>query len=238
MKKKIIVYFALWAVLCAVLFTLFTSCRTTEGPGDGTSSDSTSEISPDESTKNTDVTTDLPTSNEQTTGNPSTTEGSETTKEPETTKAPETTKDPETTEPPVTTGPDLTPKSSGSFSGETNTSLEYRLDWTLVGINNGVAEFEFKVILSTYELRLSERKNLGQIVLDGGKTIHKFSTSRIDISPGGKAEIELYKTNLTHEMTGDTLSFEAEARWFFNGNYAGVDFEWLSAVGVITVTKN
>ncbi len=236
---KIAVVFAL---IFALSFTLLASCKKEENdPAETTESVSASKPTPDSQTKAPETTvapgTTLGTTDNQGTATPGTTVSPGTTSAPVTTVSPETTKPPVTTETPgsETVPPVVAPSASGSFAADTGTSLGYRLDWALKGFEGDQAVIEYKVVISTYQLILSSRKNLGIISLNGTET--RFSTERIEVTGEGKTDVVIHEGEVKVKTVDGKATFELTAKWFFNGNYTGVDYEWLTAGGFISVQK-
>ena len=224
-------YTVIFALLISVCFTLLAGCRPgPEIPGTSDSGKTTPSpitSSPDTTTsyKEKDTTTaDVTTPDQTTPGSSSVTDTQPATPEDTTTA-----KTPETTVLPAPIA------SSGTFEMDTGTTLGYRVDWSLDKFEDGLAYIDVKVILTTYELSISGRRNLG--IINFGEDSIRFSTDRI--SYGGKKPIEIILTfvQVVVPATGDIAVAYIEGEWFFNAKYAGIEYDWLSAGGYVCVQK-
>ncbi len=231
--KTILVF----AMLLALTFTLLVSCEprnggdtTTNAPSTSTPTGDVSSADPESSTKEPEQTTTAPI---QTTKEPE-----QTTKAPELTTAPEvTTKEPEqTTKAPETTNnPSVLPEpaTEGSFVANTNTTLGFKIDWKLNEIEGGYAYIDVEVVLSTYRLTLSGRKNLGAFTV--GEETLRYSTDKIVVEGPAKEDVVLYKNELRLPLTDGKLATYVETKWFFNGTYNEIELDWLTVGGYIVI---
>ena len=237
-KNRAVTVTSVLALIIALLFTSLTSCRT--GNGENTGSDTgTATVTVFGTT----------TAEAQTTASPATTD-SETTKAPditETTRTPDTTNTPAVSTEPVTTPavtetkapettlPPVLAETSGVFYAETGTSLGFRVEWELVGYEGEKAIINTKVILSSYQLYISARNNLG--VIKFGDNQVRFSTARISQDQNKKVDILLTEQQVKVDTDNGFAVVHFEVRWFFNANYAGTDYEWIGAGGYISLNK-
>ena len=229
--RRPIIYAILLALLISVCFTLLAGCG-----GGGKANDTTpGAVTTPTPTTDAATTTEEPeattTTAEATTPEMTTPESTAAqTTEPVTTTAETTTaKAPETTAPPA---PFAT---SGSFKMETGTTLGYRLDWSLDRFEDGFAYIDIKVILTTYELYISARRNLG--IINFGEETIRFSTDRISYSGKKPIEIILTVVQVAIPADGDIAVAYVEGEWFFNASYANVEYDWLSVGGYVCVQK-
>ena len=233
---RILTVTAALALTVAVLFTSLTSCKTGSGTESGSGTKEESAFGTTAAI--TDETTSPVTTEEETTRTPATTE---TTKTPDTTSTPAVTTEPVTTpavtetDTPATTLPPVIGETSGVFHAETGTSLGFRVEWELVGFEGNKAIINTKVILSSYQLYISQRKNLG--VIKFGDNEVRFSTERITQDENKRVEILLTEQEVKVDTDNGFAIFHFEVRWFFNANYAGTDYEWIGAGGYITLNK-
>lgn len=234
--KRILALTLALSITVALLFVSLTSCHT----GDGVGSDSVTntESAFGTTTAITDETTSPATKAPETTTPPETTA---TTSAPETTTTPKETTDAATTpavtetDPPETTLPPVVSQTSGVFYAETGTSLGFRVEWELVGFEGEKAIINTKVILSTYQLYISARNNLG--IIQFGDSQVRFSTSRITQDQNKKVDILLTEQQVKVDTDNGFAVVHFEVRWFFNANYAGTDYEWIGAGGYISLNR-
>lgn len=230
-RNKPLVYTVIFALLISVCFTLLAGCRPgPEIPGTSDSGKTTPSpitSSPDTTTsyKEKDTTTADATTPDQTTPGSS----SVTDTQPATPEDTTTAKTPETTVLPAPIA------SSGTFKMDTGTTLGYRVDWSLDKFEDGLAYIDVKVILTTYELYVSARRNLG--IINFGEDSIRFSTDRISYSGKKPTEIILTFVQVVVPATGDIAVAYIEGEWFFNASYAGTEYDWLSAGGYVCVQK-
>jgi len=123
----------------------------------------------------------------------------------------------------------------GSFSMDTGTTLNFRVDWSLDKFEDGYAYIDVKIVLDTYEIHVSPRKNLG--IINFGEETIRYSTDRISYTGKKPTEIILTLAQIAIPADGDIAVTYLEGRWFFNGNYARVDYGWLTAGGYVCVQK-
>ena len=229
------------SLIVALLFTFLTSCRTDNGEGKESGSDSTSgtgsafgtteDLLQDETTST--VTTDTETTTE--------TQKNDETKSPDTTSAPAVTTEPVTVpvtteaKEPETTLPHVAAETSGVFYADTGTSLGFRVEWELVGFEDNKAIIKTRVILSSYQLYISARNNLG--IIQFGDNQLRFSTARITQDQNKKVDILLTEQQVKVDTDNGFAVVHFEVRWFFNANYAGTDYEWIGAGGYISLNK-
>lgn len=224
------------ALMIAMLFTSLTSCRT--GNGENTGSDSETGTAFVTTTAEADTTNAPVTTEIETTSTPDT---DETTTAPDTTSAPAVTTEPVTTPAitettsPETTLPPVPAQTSGVFRAETGTSLGFRVEWELVGYEGDKAIINTKVILSSYQLYISARNNLG--IIKFGDSEVRFSTARISQDQNKKVDILLTEQQVKVDTDNGFAIVHFEVRWFFNANYAGTDYEWIGAGGYISLNK-
>ena len=224
------------ALTVAMLFTSLTSCRTGDGEGTGSGTGSGTEFG---------TTTAEP----QTTKAPQTTSPDvttapvtkDTTSAPDTTGAPAVSTEAITTAPitetkaPETTHPPVEAQTSGVFYAETGTSLGFRVEWELLGFEGEKAIINTRVILSSYQLYISARNNLG--VIKFGDSQVRFSTARITQDQNKKVDILLTEKQVKVDTDNGFAVVHFEVSWFFNANYAGTDYEWIGAGGYISLNK-
>lgn len=234
------------ALLFAICFTTLVSCfgNGADETGGGTSEN----IVPNQNSTDTDESVSPVMTGDENTSQPSETTDSTVTTDNETDKQTDkiTENGTDTSKPSDTTTssgsgesdtsvPSVPPTKSGSFAAETGTSLGFRLDWSLAGFDEDTALIDVKVVLSTYQLVLSARNNLG-IIAFGDENV-RFSTERIEQNDSARVEIVLHSTQLKIKADGGQAVSYIEAKWFFNGNYADTDYEWLTAGGFVSVVK-
>lgn len=221
-EKQVLFYFALVSLLVCICFTSFVGCRRNDAPPVHTSGSDTSV-----SDTTTDFTTTSDLYSETDTTTPNTSETSDTAS---------STPDVNTTlNPPETTTLPAPISSEGSFKMDTGTSLGFMVDWSLDRFEDGFAYIDVKVSLNTYELHVSQRKNLG--VINFGEESIRFSTDRISYDGKKPTEIVLTFVQVAIPADGSLAVAYLEGKWFFNGNYANVEYDWLSAGGYICVQK-
>lgn len=223
MKNKAIFYILTFSLLFCICFAQLAACSKNELPDDTTPYETT--LSPD--TSRAETTVAPPTSAPDTTKTPDTTPEDTTTGDDITT-AETTTKTPDTTELPAPIS------TEGTFSMETGTSLKFRLEWSLDKFDDKFAYIDVKIVLTTYELHVSGRKN-GTVTF--GDEIVTFSTDRI--SYDGKKPIEIVMTMMQVAIPAEsdiTVAY-LEGKWWFAGQYAGVEYNWLKAGGYICVQR-
>jgi len=228
-NNRTLFYVVVFSLLICICFTALVGCKWDKNP------DTTS----GESTPTPEVTTPEPvvtTPSADTTTESTTTEEVTTTPDPVTSTAPLPSTPAETTTvTPETTVLPAPIASSGTFKMDTGSTLGFRVDWSLDKFEDGFAYIDVKVILHTYEIYVSARKNLG--IINFGEDSIRFSTDRI--SYGGKKPTEIILTvvQVAVPADGDIAVAYLEGKWFYNGNYARVDYDWLSAGGYICVQK-
>lgn len=225
---KAVVFTALLSLIVCLCFVSFTGCfeDTEEGKGTESSSIDNVTVAPVVTTPGSSEVTTVESSTPEVTTTPTPTESQTTPSTPEVTT---TDKTPETT---VLPAPLAT---HGTFKMDTGSSLEYRIDWKLDKFDDEYAYIDLSVVLDTYEIYVSPRKNLG--IINFGEESIRFSTDRISYSGKKKAEIILTVVQIQIPADGDIAVAYVEGQWFYNGHYATVDYDWLSAGGYICVQR-
>ena len=228
----------LLALIVALLFTSLTSCRTGDGENTGSNTVTATGTAFGTTTSDAQTTVSPSTTDSITTKAPETTE---TAKVTDTTSAPAVTTDPITlpvttgTKEPETTLPPVIAETSGVFYADTGTSLGFRVEWELVGFEDDKAIIKTRVILSSYQLYISARNNLG--IIQFGDNQIRFSTARITQEQNKKVDILLTEQQVKVDTDNGFAVVHFEVRWFFNANYAGTDYEWIGAGGYISLNK-
>lgn len=200
------------------------------GDGGSTSADTTSPA-PSQTTVGSETTGDVTT--------PSQTDPSETsgqgTGTTESTPSETTGETPSETTPPTDTQKPATPTvTSGRFKMETGTSLDFYFDWKINGFEDGYALIQIDVVLSTYQLYISARNNLG-IITFNGETV-RFSTEKIEQGENKKVDIPLHSEVIKVKADETVKDINISVKWFFNGSYKDIEFEWLEAGGIIPLS--
>lgn len=143
--------------------------------------------------------------------------------------------DPAQTTPPADTQKPIEPaQTSGKFTMATGTSMDFWFDWKINGYEDGHVLLQVDVVLSTYQLYISARNNLGIITVNGEDV--RFSTQKIEQGENKKVSILLHSEVLKVKVDETTSNLEISVKWFFNGSYKDVEFEWLEASGVIPLS--
>lgn len=229
MSLKKIISLILCAVMFCTAFASFAACNNGEGNG-GTTAQTT--VPTPSQTTNGETTGEVTTSPEtdpaQTSGQG--TSGTESQPESETSSTP-----PQTTPPSNETQKPIEPSAtSGRFKMETGTSFDFYFDWKINGYEDGHVFLQVDVVLSTYQLYISARNNLGIITVNGESV--RFSTEKIEQGESNKVDILLHSEVLRVKPSETNSDIEIKVEWFFNGSYNGVEFEWLEAGGVIPLS--
>lgn len=222
-RNKAIFYVVTFSLLFCICFAQLTACNRQERPSETTPFETP--LSPVTSAPETTVSPS--TSTPETTKSPETTPD-DTTTSIDTTPEDTTTKSPETTELPAPIA------NSGTFKMATGTSLGFRLDYELDKFEDGFAYIDVKVVLTTYELHVSQRKN--GVVSFGEESII-FSTDRISYDGKKPTDIVMTVVQVAIPADGDIAVAYLEAKWWFAGIYAGVEYNWLTAGGYVCVQK-
>ena len=230
--RRLVALTAIFSLIISLLFVSMTSCRNEGGAGSDSQSTPEKTVTTAEQTTS-PVTTEEATTEVVTTDAPTT--------RTETTEAPKVTTEAPTTEPitetraPETTIPPIIGEKSGVFHADTGTSLGFRVEWELIGFEGNMAVINTKVILSTYQLYISARNNLG--VIKFGDSEVRFSTARITQDQNKRVDVLLCEKQVKIETDNGYANVHFEVRWFFNANYAGTDYEWIGAGGYIALNK-
>lgn len=223
------VSFILCAVMFCTAFTSFAACNF--GSGAVSTPAQTTLPTPSQTTggggDTGDVTTVPETDPAQTSGQ--VTGGTESQPGDETSSTPSETTPLEDTQKPIEPA-----ETSGRFKMETETSFDFYFDWKINGFEDGYALLQVDVVLSTYQLYISARNNLGIITVNG-ETV-RFSTEKIEQSESKKVDILLHSQTLRVKPSEANSDIEIKVEWFFNGSYNGTEFEWLEAGGVIPLS--
>ncbi len=125
-------------------------------------------------------------------------------------------------------------QTSGRFEMETGTSFDFYVDWKINGFEDGYALLQVDIVLSTYQLYISARNNLGIITVNGEAV--RFSTEKIEQGESKKVDILLHSQTLRVKPSETNSDIDINVEWFFNGSYNGVEFEWLEAGGIIPLS--
>ena len=227
--KRTVFLASLFSLIICLCFTFLTGCFNKESPEQITT---VSDIPSEEITLPPIITT--PDTGSVTEDDPVTPEVT-TTEEPTDTSTDPMTPAETTTQTPVTTVLPAEIATEGIFKMDTGSSLDFKVAWKLDRFEDGYAYIDVDIVLNTYEIYVSQRRNLG--VVSYGEEKINFSTDRISYSGKNKIEIPLTKVQIAIPTTGDIAVAFVEGKWFYNGNYAGVDYDWLSAGGYVCVKK-
>lgn len=224
-RKRTLLLAASFSLIICMCFTAFIGCTDKGEKGDTTSS-------PEDITATSDLTT--PYSGTTSSDDPVTPDVTTTAVPTESATAP-VTPDVTTDKAPETTVLPAPIASEGVFNMDTGTTLGYRVEWKLDKFDNEYAYIDVTIVLETYEIYVSQRRNLG--VINYGDESIRFSTDRIAYEGKKKTEIILTYVQIQIPAQGDVAVAFLEGQWFYNGSYSGVEYDWLSAGGYVCVKR-
>lgn len=115
---------------------------------------------------------------------------------------------------------------SGRFTSGYGEGIDIILDWTAIP-NGKDYDITLTLSLDCYSIFVGAR-NDGAVIIDGKKFTVVSEAQRIEENVRRTIELGTFTTSCS---SGGTV--DVSAKWHFNGNYAGVEYEWLELSGSI-----
>lgn len=114
---------------------------------------------------------------------------------------------------------------SGRFVSAQSEKILLVVNYECIMQISGDVQIDFEVGLETYDINCGERVNGGKFSVNG--EAYTFSTERITYEESGKTYIPF--AAYTYASENGEKACDAFTSWFFNGNYAGDEIDYLSA---------
>lgn len=115
---------------------------------------------------------------------------------------------------------------SGRFTSGYGEGIDIVLDWTAIP-NGKDYDITLTLSLDCYSIFVGAR-NDGAVIIDGKKFTVVSEAQRIEENVRRTIELGTFTTSCSSGVAVDV-----SAKWHFNGNYAGVEYEWLELSGSI-----